>query len=401
MQDRAEQGVAVDAVLHRHADVVVLELLAVAEHREGVVLGALGLFDNQVGIALEQADGLEVDLVDHIDLPGNQRVDPRGTVGDAEQFGAGKMSPARLPVVGVAFQRHAHTWLERLDGVAASADAGAPVGNAILAGHDCQVVVSHHIREVGIARVQFEHHAVSAVGTHLGHIAEHGLGRRSRRIAQVMVDRGDHIVDGQALAVMKLHALAQFEGPDPGIGRRRPAFCQLGDGRAIHADFSQGVVHRREADKGEGIGPGTRIKGVGGAGPGQAQAQHAAGLGRRFLGEGIHRQAHGKRSPESACGHAVLEKITAVQHAVLKRLSNLVVVIAHCIAPVDLQRKWFEESETADTPLVGAAQAAKVRSHKDHSRPGFCQQSVFQRTRTFCTRAANLVIVNVANTLTI
>ncbi|MNH19565.1 hypothetical protein D3C79_793060 [compost metagenome] len=123
VQHRRQQGFAVDRVLHRQAHVVVLEHLAVGEHREGVVLGALGFLDDQVRVALEQRHGLEVDLVDHVHLPGDQCIDPCRAVGNGDQLGAGEVCPSCFPVVRAAFQVHAHARLEVLETITAGADA--------------------------------------------------------------------------------------------------------------------------------------------------------------------------------------------------------------------------------------------------------------------------------------
>jgi hypothetical protein len=104
IQHRGQQGFTVDRVLHRQAHVVALELWAVGEHREGVVLRALGFLDHQLRVALEQGHGFQVDLVDHVHLPGDQRVDPRGAVANGDQFGAGESAPARFPVIRAALQ---------------------------------------------------------------------------------------------------------------------------------------------------------------------------------------------------------------------------------------------------------------------------------------------------------
>ena len=238
-----------------------------------------------------------------------------------------------FPVIRAALQGHAHPRFEVLQAITTGADTGLPVRHAVLARHDHQMVIGDHVGEVGVARMQLEHHAVAAVGADLGHVAQHGLGRRAGFLPEVMLDRGDHIVGGQGLAVVEGHALAQFEGPDPGIRGRGPAFSQFGDRRAVDGNFGQGVIDRRETDKGEGIDPGTGVFRVGGAGAGQSQTQHAAGF-RRCLGRhGAQWQAHGERAGHRCGSRAVLEKVTTRKAEFMVRLSNLVFVIAHCIAP--------------------------------------------------------------------
>ncbi|MNJ40919.1 hypothetical protein D3C77_358240 [compost metagenome] len=251
------------------------------------------------------------------------------------------MRPARFPVIRAALQVHAHAGLEALEAVAAGAHARLPVGGTVLGRHDRQVIVGDHIGKVDVARMQLEHHGIVALGANLGDVAEHGLGCRGGLVAEVMLDRSYDIVGVQGLAVVEGHALAQGEGPDPCIGAQFPALGQFRNGAAIHGDFAEGVVHRREADKGEGIGPGARIARIGGAATGQAHTQHAAGFGRGLLGPAAHRQAKAESAGHRGCRGAVLEKIATRQAAVVHRLSNFVVVIAHGIAPVEPQRKGF------------------------------------------------------------
>jgi hypothetical protein len=81
------------------------------------------------------------------------------------------------------------------------------------------VIIGDHIGEIGVARLQFEHHAVAATGADLGDIAEHGFGRRGGLLAQVMLDRRHHVMGVQGFAVVEGHAGPDFEGPDTCIGR--------------------------------------------------------------------------------------------------------------------------------------------------------------------------------------
>ncbi|MNP66964.1 hypothetical protein D3C76_1627350 [compost metagenome] len=60
----------------------------------------------------------------------------------------------------------------------------------------------------------------------------------------------------------------------------------------------------------------------------------------------MQRQAERERTGNGRRRRAVLEKIPTRQTAVVHRLSNLVVVIAHGIAPVELQRKGFSQPRT-------------------------------------------------------
>jgi hypothetical protein len=125
-------------------------------------------------------------------------------------------------------------------------------------------------------------------------------------------------------------------------------------GGAVDGDFGQGVIDRREADEGEGVGPGARVLGVGSAATGQPKAQDAARFWCGLFGEGAERQAHGKRTGHGSRGSAVLQEVPTWEAEFMVRLSNLVFVIAHCIAP-DQKLMEFQFKTTQDTgPGPGA-----------------------------------------------
>ncbi|MNJ58538.1 hypothetical protein D3C77_541720 [compost metagenome] len=98
------------------------------------------------------------------------------------------MRPSRFPVVRAAFQVHAHARFEALEAIAAGTHARLPVGCAVLGRHDRQMIVGDNIGEIDVARMQLEHHRIVALGAHLRHITEHGLGCRRGFVAQVMLD---------------------------------------------------------------------------------------------------------------------------------------------------------------------------------------------------------------------
>ncbi|MNR64246.1 hypothetical protein D3C85_1868250 [compost metagenome] len=50
------------------------------------------------------------------------------------------------------------------------------------------MIVGDNIGEIDVARMQLEHHRIVALGAHLRHITEHGLGCRRGFVAQVMLD---------------------------------------------------------------------------------------------------------------------------------------------------------------------------------------------------------------------
>ena len=122
----------------------------------------------------------------------------------------------------------------------------------------------------------------------------------------MMIQRGDDIARFDASAVVKLHALAQHEGPGPGVGRRLPALGDLAVQLPIGADFEKAVVHRAvesyrlfTAEEGGGI--------VGrGSGEGAPHNRFPAPL-RRGRGGAFHEQALRRSNRHSGRNRALDE----------------------------------------------------------------------------------------------
>jgi len=57
----------------------------------------------------------------------------------------------------------------------------------------------------------------------------------------VYLQRRNHVIRAEGLAVVEGDALAQFEGPGLGVGRSAPALGQFADQLAVGPDFGQTV----------------------------------------------------------------------------------------------------------------------------------------------------------------
>jgi hypothetical protein len=109
----------------------------------------------------------------------------------------------------------AHARLVGHNLVRAGADAG---GRVVLAAIrlDHQVIVGHHIGQVGIRFLQLDDDvaAISLDGIELG---DEGQRRRFRVLVAMALQRRHDVLRRQLLAVVEGHALADLEGPGLGV----------------------------------------------------------------------------------------------------------------------------------------------------------------------------------------
>ncbi len=68
------------------------------------MLGAGGRQDFDTRQAFEQMNGLQIDLIDDIDIAGSERALPRRRIENGQHFNAIEMRPAALPVIRIAFK---------------------------------------------------------------------------------------------------------------------------------------------------------------------------------------------------------------------------------------------------------------------------------------------------------
>jgi hypothetical protein len=100
-----------------------------------------------------------------------------------------------------------------------------------------------------------------------------------------MVDRGDHVVGGERLAIMELRPLAQAEHPGLGIFRGFEALGGIADHLAVGLDLGEARPERSPAEQAvESVGPCRWIERVGGGAAADADPEGAAllGLGLRL-----------------------------------------------------------------------------------------------------------------------
>ena len=158
---------------------------------------------------------------------------------------------------------------------------------------------------------------VLAVDRDVGDRLEKRFGGRCGILAAVVVDRRQHVFDGERLAVVELDALANLEAPDSGVVRGLPAFRQIGLELAGLADLRQHVVGGEVDLPHEVVLIGPRIERVGrravpDTGP------YVAALFRR-LRDGLAGQCRGK-SDGDAKGRRAAHEFAPRDLAVLEEL---------------------------------------------------------------------------------
>ena len=328
LDDLLEGFLAVDRVLQRQADVVVIVRRLVGQHRQGAVLVAVGREDLDIVQPLEQVDGLEIQVRHRVDLTAAQGVGAGGDIGDEEVLHRVEVGAALFPVVRVALDDRVDARLEVLEHIAAGAHAGLPVHRAVVLGRaDRQVVVADQEREVGVAARQRDHDGVLAIRLHVGDRRDDALGGGLGVLATVVVQRCDDVGCFQRLAVVELHAGAQLECPLGGIGRRFPALGQFGNQIALLRDLGEVVAKLTGADVDHvGIKRLGGIEHVAAAATGQALLEGSALLrrGRMGLVEVGRRQGH----RHAGRGRLVDEIATADAPVAADFLKNG--LVAHC-----------------------------------------------------------------------
>ena len=211
-EDFLDEFFPVDGQLKTHAHVVVVERLLVDPHREGVVQRAGGLENVDDRNALDEVNRFGVNPVDEVHFTVHHSVLACGDVDEGQHGHRVKMPATLFPVVGVLFELGTNTRLKVLQFERPRSDTGCPIQFAIFRGQDRQVVVTHDVREVGVALLQFNDHVV-AIGLNRLDRREKTFSGRLGVFTHMEGDGIDHVLGGQRLPVMELDALANGESP--------------------------------------------------------------------------------------------------------------------------------------------------------------------------------------------
>ena len=225
---------------------------------------------------------------------------------DVENLDLVEIGPAFLEVVRVALAGRTHARLPGRQHEGAGADARIP-SRAFRAGRDDrQMVVGHQEGEIGAAVAQGEHDLALPVRLDVGDAGDGAGSTGGGTFATVVVDRVDHILRVERLAVMELDALSKVEHPYRCVVRGFPAFRQLPRDVAVRGDHGQVVSAAPRREDVVGVKQGRAGQRIGGGAAAYRQAEAAPTFRfRRFRRLG--QQAGRYRSPHADGGCAIDE----------------------------------------------------------------------------------------------
>ena len=149
------------------------------------------------------------------------------------------------------------------------------------------------------------------------------------------MNRGHHVIRRQCLAIVEGDALAQLENPLLCAVGRLEAFGDMGLSNILRVDLDERGGKQRFAEmEGKAVGPGCRIKRVGGLAVAYGTLEGSALLG---FGAGCGGKHGVCRRGGNANGHGVVHKIAARQLAPAYGLGNLLQFhfkIGHVFSPL-------------------------------------------------------------------
>ena len=279
----AHQGfnhlLAVNAVFHRQAQIVVFEHGAFVLHqRDHGVPAARGNDELITLFRLDQIGDLGIHAVDRVHLAGHQRVQARGAVVDHGEVERIEEATILAPVIRVAGALHAHAGLIAGDGERAGADRLAKIRRPFR--HHAAMVIGEHGRELTVRGFQADGDLVVTGLFHVRDRREHA-GRAGLGFAAMQVDRINRIIRGEGFAVVEGDTFLQVEHPFGRTGFGFPARGQTGLGGIAGAGFDQRLKEGEAAGGADRIVPGGRVQAIGGAATADAEA-HGATAARRF-----------------------------------------------------------------------------------------------------------------------
>ena len=224
----------------------------------------------------------ERQLAHHVDLAGEQRVDPRGLVVDRDVLPLVDVGLALVPVVLVADAEAALTDGELLELEGARADGVRVVGHSVL--HDDRVLLDERVDQPRVRALQ-RHDEREVVG--LAELGDADVGHarvRDVRLVAHQLHRVDDVVGGERLAVVPHDVRPQLDLPLRRVGVRRPLEREGGRVGKVRVHAGQRVVDVVEARGVDERRPDRGVEALRVASADMPDAQTAAGLdvaGRR------------------------------------------------------------------------------------------------------------------------
>ena len=330
--DVVEHRLPVDQQPHRLAEVAVVGGRTFRVHREGQVPARRRVRHLGVGRPRDDRNRLGIDPDRDVDVAGEQRVDPRRGVTDAEALHLVDVRIALVVVVRVLRREHADPGAEIPGGEAERAGAHEVVEVLEAVRHHHRVHVAEVHREVGVGRLEVDDEPVP-VRLHVRDDVEPRLDDRVGLLAPVTVQRVDAVLDGQRLAVVELDAAADLESPGLEIVRRVPLGGEIRLGRELGRvahDRAADLVRPHEVERG---GQAVRVQRVVRA-VGVPADPHPAALDRRVGEHRVRRGEQGGGGGRRDTGRSKASRELAPGDAAgLVFLLVVLDVLVHCLNP--------------------------------------------------------------------
>ena len=157
-----------------------------------------------------------------VDLARQQRVEARRVVVDVRDLERVDVGLALHPVVRVLREHALPAGRERLRHERARADRLLVVLGRLALGDDPRVVVGEVAREIRIGGLERDAHRQLVDGLQLAQLDAGDEGQRGARLARHLLDRPDHVLGAEGLAVVERDAGAELDLPDGGVLVVRP-----------------------------------------------------------------------------------------------------------------------------------------------------------------------------------
>ncbi len=225
-----------------------------------------------------------------MDIARNEGVNAGIVFGNREKFEAIDVRTTLFPVIGVFRHDRADAGFEFLQLEGTGAVPLGEIGRAI--GNDHEVMQCQDGRQVCIRVCQRDLDGALVDRLEAGHLGGDLGDLRTDGRFKVTLQRIDHVIGGQCLAVMEGDAGTQLHGPGLGV-LRFDGFGQLHLGRAGNIEEAQPVIERAATNVirrkrgfcgvervGRGGGPSGRLQRAAGNGSGRQSLRGAAENGR-------------------------------------------------------------------------------------------------------------------------
>lgn len=308
--------------------------------------------DRMAAALLDTANGARIHRVDHLAVPGKQRVHAADLVGNGDQFDAVEIGAPRHPEVAVPFDHGSHAGLEMGD----PERAGAVPARVLLAlADDGELRLRQDCGQIGIGIRQFQRDFVAVARPYRGELRGDAGEFRSHGGFLVAQQRPDDIGGREVAAVVEGHAPAQPDRPDAAVGAFE-ALRQHGDGIERGIGAGQAFIDHAEPDivGGErGLRRIERVRGGAGLG-GDADAAAAPGHGQHVL-----RPAQGQ---QPGTGQTASDRGAPRQGLAL----NAMLPARRCMVPLPggpaFRRDWSRNGPWACSSLSRAAEGRGQRA---------------------------------------